>query len=236
MTQAFWGSTTGGFETRPHELISTVEGDGFKPPVQAVKIQATGRQSIEESTKMSCAKTYLTNEVKALIGATAERVEASMWGIEKEGLRRFTQAIMDPDPRFWDEEFAKTTKFGEVVTPAIYCSYLNRRTPPGADDPITRAFAENPESDGIGGLHRDDPGRLPSIPTDLKRVLNGGNEIEVYKYPTIGDKIFSQSKITDIRERVTRDGSHMLITITEHRYTNQDDELLCILRAVGLLR
>ena len=185
---------------------------------------------------MSCGKTYLTDEIKSLIGATGERMEASLWGIEKEGLRRFTQAIMDPDPRFWDEEFAKTTKFGEVVTPAIYCSYLNRRTPPGADDPISRAFAENPESDGIGGLHQDEPGRLPAIPTDLKRVLNGGNEIEVYKYPTIGDRIFSQSKITEIRERVTRDGSHMLITITEHRYTNQDDELLCILRAVGLLR
>lgn len=186
---------------------------------------------------MSCGKTYLTDEVKAVIGATGERRQASLWGIEREGLRRFTQAIMDPDPRYWDEEFAKTTKFGKVITPAIYCSYLGRKTPPGADDPISRAFREDPNSDGIGGVRSEDTeGGLPEVPTELRRVLNGGNEIEMYQYPTLGDVIFSQSKISDIRERTGRDGSHMLIIVTENTYTNQNDELLCILRSVTLRR
>ena len=78
----------------------------------------------------------LTAEVKAVIGATAEKIEASFpWGIEREGLRIFTQAIMDPDPRYWDDEFAKKTKFGGIVTPPIYCTYIGRRTRPGAEDP-----------------------------------------------------------------------------------------------------
>ena len=89
---------------------------------------------------MSCGKTFLTEEVKAVIGATADRVEASLWGVEKEGLRRFTQAIMDPDPRYWDEDFAKTTKFGKIVTPPIYCTYLDRKTPPA---PTTRSAAHS---------------------------------------------------------------------------------------------
>jgi len=39
----------------------------------------------------------LTPEVKGIIGVTAEKIEASLpWGIEREGLRIFTQAIMDP--------------------------------------------------------------------------------------------------------------------------------------------
>ena len=97
----------------------------------------------------------LTDEIRALIGATGEKVQASLWGIEGEDLRRFTQAIMDPDPRYWDDAFARTTKFGGIVTPPIYCTYLSRKTPPGADDPITRAFRENPESDGIGGVFRE---------------------------------------------------------------------------------
>ena len=186
---------------------------------------------------MSCGKTYLTDEIKSLIGATGERMEASLWGIEKEGLRRFTQAIMDPDPRYWDEEFAKSTRFGKVTTPAIYVSYLNRKTEPMADDPITRAFELDPESDGISGMDDSDrEGALPRIHSELRRVLNGGNEIEVYQYPTQGDRVFSQSKIADIRERTTRDGSHMLIIITENTYTNQDNELLCILRSVTLRR
>lgn len=186
---------------------------------------------------MSCDKTFLTDEVKAVIGATADRVEASLWGIEKEGLRRFTQAIMDPDPRYWDEDFARTTKFGKIITPPIYCTYLGRKTPPGADDPISRAFRENPTSDGIGGLEKeDDGGVLPRVPTELVRVLNAGNEIEVYQYPGLGDRIFSQARIADIRERVGRDGSHMLIVTTETTFTNELEEVLCVVRAASMRR
>jgi acyl dehydratase len=191
-------------------------------------------------TIMSCGKTYLTDEVKAVIGATGEKRQASLWEIEKEGLRRFTQAIMDPDPRYWDEEFAKTTKFGEIVTPPIYCTYLNK-TPPGTTDPITRAFRNDPESDGIRGLRddgADDDGGLPRVPypPELPATLNGGNEIEVFKYPSVGDTIYAQSEIANIHERVGREGRHMLITTTETTYTNQNDELLCITRATGLRR
>ena len=129
----------------------------------------------------------LTDAIKALVGITAEKVEASPpWGIEREGLRIFTNAIMDPDPRYWDDEFATTTKFGGIIAPPIYCSYIGRKTLAGVEDPITRAFHENPESDGIGGVREggaDRKGALPPIPTPLKRILNAGNEIEVYNTP-----------------------------------------------------
>jgi hypothetical protein len=180
----------------------------------------------------------LTAEVKAVIGATAEKIEASLpWGIEREGLRVFTNAIMDPDPRYWDDEFAKTTKFGGVITPPIYCTYLGRRTRPGSEDPVTRAFAENPNSDGIGGVRTPETrGGLPDVPSHLKRVLNAGNEIEVRQYPKLGDRIFSQAKYSDIKERVAKDGARMLIVTTETVYTNQNDEVLCILRASSIRR
>ena len=180
----------------------------------------------------------LTPEVKGIIGVTAEKIEASLpWGIEREGLRIFTQAIMDPDPRYWDDEFAKTTKFGHIITPPIYCTYLGRRARPGADDPITRAFAENPNSDGIGGVRTaESRGGLPSIPTHLKRILNAGNEIELRQYPRLGDRVYSQAKYADIRERVAKDGARMLIVTTEIIYTNQNGEVLCILRASQIRR
>ncbi len=180
----------------------------------------------------------LTPEVKGVIGATGEKIEASLpWGIEREGLRIFTQAIMDPDPRYWDDEFAKTTKFGHIITPPIYCTYLGRRARPGADDPVTRAFAENPNSDGIGGVRTaESRGGLPDVPTHLKRILNAGNEIELRQYPKLGDRVFSQAKYADIRERVGKDGSRMLIVTTENIFTNQNGEVLCILRASQIRR
>ena len=70
----------------------------------------------------------LTPEVKEMIGVTGEVVEA--WGVvDAEYLRRFTQAVMDPDPRYWDEEFAKGTRYGQVITPPIMVSYMATRIP-----------------------------------------------------------------------------------------------------------
>ena len=105
---------------------------------------------------MTTTTSALTDEVRAMIGVSAEKVEASLLGIEREGLRRFTQAIMDPDPRYWDEAFARTTRFGGIVTPPIYCTYLGRKTPAGVDDPVDRAFRENPNCDGVAGRQSED--------------------------------------------------------------------------------
>lgn len=190
------------------------------------------------SAAPATSESVLTDAVKGVIGATGTKIEASFaWGIEREGLRIFTQAIMDPDPRYWDEDFAKTTKFGAIVTPPIYCTYLGRRARPGTEDPVTRAFKINPTSDGIGGVSTPETrGGLPDVPTPLKRRLNAGNEIEVMQYPKLGDKIFQQSRYSDIKERIGKDGTRFLVVTTETTYTNQDDAVLCILRSSSIVR
>jgi hydroxyacyl-ACP dehydratase HTD2-like protein with hotdog domain len=168
-----------------------------------------------------------------MIGVTGEVVES--WGVvDAEYLRRFTQAVMDPDPMYWDEEYARNSRYGEITTPPIMVSYLSSRIRPDQEDPITRAFEDNPESDGIGSVKR--PGELPPVPTDLVRVLNAGNELEIYRYPNIGDKVYFQNKYSDIRERVGRDGKPFLILTRETRYWNQKDDVLCITRASTIRR
>ena len=175
----------------------------------------------------------ITPEVKAMIGVSGDIVES--WGyVDTEYLRRFTQAVMDPDPRYWDEEFAKSTQYGGVITPPIMVSYMSSRIRPDQEDPITKAFLDDPMSDGIGRVSR--PGSLPSVPTNLVRVLNAGNELEIFQYPSIGDKIFFQHRYSDIRERVGRDGKPFLIVTNETTYKNQIDEVLCITRASSIRR
>ena len=101
--------------------------------------------------------TALTPEVQAMVGVSGDVVES--WGVvDAEYMRRFTQALMDPDPRYWDDEFARSTRYGEIITPPIMVSYLASRIRPDQGDPITAAFEENPESDGIGSVER--PGRI----------------------------------------------------------------------------
>ncbi|MFC1935756.1 MaoC family dehydratase N-terminal domain-containing protein, partial [Chloroflexota bacterium] len=176
----------------------------------------------------------LTDEVKAMIGVEGEFVELS-WGlVEKEGLRRFTQGIMDPDPRYWDEEFAKTTRYGEVITPHIYVSYMNRM-PPWEEDSISRVFVENPVSDGTGAqLSRR--GGLPPVPTDLVRNLNAGNESEILQFPSLGDRIYSQGRYSKIVEHMGRDGSPFIVMTTETTFYNQRGDRLCITRGNSIRR
>ncbi|HIN23159.1 MAG TPA: hypothetical protein EYM73_02100, partial [Dehalococcoidia bacterium] len=81
-------------------------------------------------------ESVLTPEVKAMIGVAGEVVES--WGtVDVEYLRRFTQAVMDPDPRYWDEEFAKSTHYGAIIVPPIMISYMTQRIRPDAEDAIT---------------------------------------------------------------------------------------------------
>lgn len=182
----------------------------------------------------------MTNQIREMIGLTAERVLASPpWGIEREGLRIFTNAIMDPDPRYWDDDFAQTTRFGRIITPPIYCSYIGMKTPQGVEDPVTLAFIQDPDSDGIGGIREGagaPKGSLPAIPTSFKRILNAGNEIEVYSYPALGDRIYSQAKYSEIVGRVTKDGTPMLVVTVETTFTTEDNQVLCILRQSQIRR
>ena len=178
-------------------------------------------------------QSVLTPEVKAMIGVSGEVVEA--YGVvNEEYLRRFAQALMDPDPRYWDQEFVKTTQYGQIIAPPIMVSYMATRIRPEQEDPITRAFEEDPMSDGIGRVER--PGALPPVPTHLVRVLNAGNELEIYKYPAIGDKLFFQNRYSDIRERAGREGQRFLIITTETTFKNQNGDLLCITRASTIRR
>ena len=99
-------------------------------------------------------KPALTPEIKAMIGVAGDVVEC--WGVvDKEYLRRFTQAVMDPDPRYWDEEFARNTHYGEIIAPPIMVSYMPGRLSPSEGDPVTRAFQDGPP---LGRHRRGQPG------------------------------------------------------------------------------
>ena len=158
--------------------------------------------------------TALTPEVQAMIGVTGDLVEC--WGVvDKEYLRRFTRALMDPDPRYWDEEVARGTRYSEIIVPPVMVGYMSNRQPPSGVM--------------VGG-------GLPPIPTNLKRVLEAGSEIEIYKYPSIGDKIYFQSRYSDIIGSVGRYGDPLLIVTRETTFSNQARETLCTVRTSTIRR
>jgi acyl dehydratase len=172
---------------------------------------------------------YITSEVKALIGL--EGAPQSSWEpVERSEIRRFAQAVMDDDPIFWNDDYATNTRYGGVVAPPLFPLFAQRR-PPGTPDPLATA-ATDADFDGFVGLLTTG---LPPVPLpQLPRLLNGGNEVEFYQLPKLGDRITARAKYLDIYEKTGRSGTMVFIVI-ETRYTNQRDALLMVSR-VTLIR
>jgi len=171
---------------------------------------------------------YITPEVKALIGASAEM---HAWDeVERGALRRFVQAVMDVDPIYWDDEYAAATKYGGVVAPPLYPLY-GFRYPPNMPDALEGALTD-PHYHGSSFLPRFG---LPDVPVPLYRILNGGNDIEFFALARPGDRLTAVSTIEDIYQKSGRSGV-MVFVCMKFVITNQRGEVLLINRQRSIRR
>lgn len=178
---------------------------------------------------------YITPEMKAAIGKESEPRESSMEATASEH-RRFIHAIMDEDPIYYDEEYAKKTRYGGIVCPPLFPTSLGRRQL-GTPDPLTEGFKKNPDFDALaasGQVAR--PGDLPQLDlSHIPRMLNGGNSIEFFQYLKLGEKTVSKTRLVDIYEREGRSG-RMVFMVNETEVRNDKGELLMISRGVSIRR
>ena len=89
------------------------------------------------------ANKYVTDEVRKQIGMQSE---TRVVEVERGAIRRFAEAIGDPNPLFNDEAAARKTRFGGMIAPPIFCRSLgvnsimrapeSSRTPVGASRPF----------------------------------------------------------------------------------------------------
>jgi hypothetical protein len=146
--------------------------------------------------------------------------------LEKDMVRRFVQAVMDDDPLYYDDDFAKATKFGGVIAPPLYPVHAFRRSP-GSPDPLD-ALKENREADGSSGSGGTSVG-LPQIKSPYKRLLNGGNEIEFYRCLRVGETAVSTSRYVDVSLKEGKSGK-LLVVVIETDVRTQDGEPLLLNR------
>lgn len=164
--------------------------------------------------------TMLTDEIRGFIGRQSEAVTACDT-IEPGAVRRYAQAIMDDDPNYGPG--ATPARYGGPVAPPLYPAFMFRR-PLGTPDVLTER-AEDPDFDGLVASAGDG---LPELPLPGRALLNGGSEIEFFRYARHGEAVTQRSRYADIYERESKNGP-MLFVVTETEYRTGDDEL--ILRA-----
>lgn len=176
-------------------------------------------------------RSFLTDEIKALIGTETE------WGpysepISPSEVRRFVHAIMDDNPIYYDESYAAGTKYGGVICPPLYASFAFRRQH-GHPDPLDRLKTDR-EWDALGG-GANNPRQLPPVPHGFPRMVNGGAEVELHKRVKPGKRVRTKSRYCDIRERVGSTGAMCLI-VTETLYQDDDGDLLASVRQTSIYR
>lgn len=169
-------------------------------------------------------------QARRLIGSKSEPITAP-YPISADNVRRFTQAVMDPDPLFWDEDVAAASRYGAVVAPPLYPTHVFVRRA-GTPDPLD-ALAENPDWDGApsDGYARG----LPPLDLPQKRLVNGGTAARFHQLPKVGDVITSTSRYADITQREGRSGPMVLVKIATD-YINQDGDLLAVVTKTVILR
>ena len=163
------------------------------------------------------------------IGIESE-TETACDAVERGAVRRYAQAIMDEDPIF-SEPCAHNARYGGPVAPPLYPTHLMRR-PFGAPDPI-QDNARNPDFDG---LSLGTTSGLPEIePLKGYALLNGGSDIELYRYARHGETVTVKSRYADITQKETSKGP-MIFVVLESEYRSGAGELLLRARRTHIRR
>ena len=160
----------------------------------------------------------LTDEIRGYIGMETD-LQLCCDPVERGAVRRFAQAIMDIDPIYMDEDYAKATRYGGPVAPPLFATAM-LRLPFGDPDLVTER-ADDPDFDGAVGSSALG---LPPLPLSLA-LLNGGTEVEIIRYPRHGEWVSVKSRYKDIYERETSKGP-MLFVIYESDFVDAEGKLI----------
>jgi len=147
----------------------------------------------------------ISEEFRKLVGIEAE---PEIWEVEKGHIRRFAQAIGDPNPLYQDMEYAHNSRYGNIIGPPTFM----------IDNGLVK-FVDS----------------LLEIECPLQANINGGTEIEYYRPMEVGDTITTVAKLSEVREKEGKTGK-LLFLIVEVNYTNQKGELVAKCRNTFIRR
>jgi hypothetical protein len=173
----------------------------------------------------------LTPEVLAMIGKESSTASGPD-EVCKSETRRWVQATMDDNPLWYDEEFAKKTKFGTGCVPVPYAlrAVGFYRKPMGSPD-LPRS--KGADDDVRGDLETENEIRIP-WPAGMAE-FHAGDEVEYFQMPRAGDIISVKSRIMNIIEKTGRSGK-LGISFVDRTYTNQKGEILAINHHTSIAR
>lgn len=167
----------------------------------------------------------LPGKATEFIGKSEETV---IMEVEKGAIRRFADAIDDPNPLYWDEEYARSSRYGTIIAPPGFFGW-----------PATRR-AKTQWFFGWPTRWKAEGG--PDLVEELKNILTASGHIrnmvgeldyEFFQPVRAGDILAATRTITDVYERQGKTGT-LVFVVLDTTYTNQHGDLVARERHIGV--
>lgn len=146
-------------------------------------------------------------EISAEAAAIIGKETVLHYQVTERDIRRFAQAIDDPNPLYADAEYAKNYGYASVIAPPLFCQMF--------------AYSDTPASQ----LKEDGSPKEIDVPLPTKRVLGGGSSFELGEPVKAGDVIKAVKKITDIYRKEGKSGTLYFVVI-DNLWTNQNGQMV----------
>lgn len=132
---------------------------------------------------------------------------ALYYEVTERDIRRFAQAINDPNPLYSDAQYAKQTCYGHIIAPPLLCQMF--------------AYTDTAEIE----LKKDGSPKEIDVPLPTTCVLGGGSSFEIGEAIQAGDTIKVVKKIADIYKKQGRSGILYFVLIDNY-WTNQHGQMV----------
>ena len=157
----------------------------------------------------------LSEEVMKLIGQSDEVV---IMEVEKGAIKKHADAVGDRNPLYWDDEYAKKSRYGSIIAPPGFFGWPTSWTGP---------------MPGFSGFRQK---IMDAIAKEgYPRILDGGIEYDFFYPVYAGDTLASLTKLKDVYERDVKNGK-MVLSISETTLTNQNGTVVAKIRQTIISR
>jgi len=155
----------------------------------------------------------LLEHLSKYIGTESEPI---VYSIDKGAIKFFADSLMNPDPLYWEDDYARTTKHDGIIAPPTFYGGATSLRNVKAGDARTVSSTNIPMPPGWVGM-------------------NAGDDFHLLTPVRPGDTLTSREKLIDAYEKEGRSG-YLIFVVVEKTFTNQHGEVTLIRRTTSVFR
>ena len=159
----------------------------------------------------------LPEEIKKLIGTSGK---VQFYEVEKGAIRRFADAVDDANPLYYDDEYARNSKYGSIIAPPGFFGWPLKQA---RNSPLVINIPPELEA------------ALEQAGYPLSLVLDGGMEYEFFLPVHAGDTLAAVTTVRSLRERSSETGT-IIVAFLDTTFHNQQGALVAKQQAMFIRR